>query len=103
MIEDTKIENGNVTFKVWSRSKMGAMCSDREALFQIEIKEAGENKWTSIAGTYETPEIPCDPKCVRMQYFKASQIEQKGDDLHAIEFQSMDLQGYFQKSLMNNV
>jgi hypothetical protein len=103
MIQPLKIENGVYSQEIWSRSKMGAMCSDREALFRIEMREVAPGKWISIAGTFEKPEVPCDPNCVRMQYFKVSQIEQVGNDLHAIEFQSMDLQGYFPKALMNKL
>jgi hypothetical protein len=87
MIEPYKEdENGTITMTCWSRSKMGAMCSDREALFHLEMKKLSPTKWVSIAGTIERPDVPCDPSCVRMQYFKASQVEQVGDDLHTIEF-----------------
>ena len=86
MIEPVKIENGVTTFQAWSRSKMGAMCSDREALYKLESKEIGENKWLTITSTFERPDVPCDPNCVRMQYFKASQTEMIGEDLHNVEF-----------------
>jgi len=45
IITPYKEENGVVSMEVWSRSKMGAMCSDREALFRVEVKKIGENKW----------------------------------------------------------
>jgi hypothetical protein len=103
MIEATKIEGQNLSLAAWTRSKMGAMCSDRETLYRLEIKENGPSKWLSIITTYDSPDVPCDPNCVRIQYFKAAQIEQVGEDLHTVEFQSMDLQGYFPKSLMNKI
>ena len=54
-------------------------------------------------GTFEKEDVPCDPNCVRMQFFKISKCEQKGDDIHAVECWSMDLQGYFPKSMMNKI
>ena len=74
MIEATKIEGQNLTMAAWNRSKMGAMCSDRETLYKCEMKQTGPGKWTFIASTYEDPNIPCNPDCVRIQYFKASEI-----------------------------
>jgi hypothetical protein len=103
MIEPAVIEGSNLTMAAWSRSKLGAMCSDREALYRVQTKNIGPGKWISIATTFDSPDVPCDPNCVRMQYFKASQIEQVGEDLHTVEFQSMDLQGYFPKTLMNKI
>lgn len=48
-------------------------------------------------------EYPPNPKCVAMEFYKAILMETVGNDLHVTEFQSMDLKGYFPKSLMNKV
>jgi len=78
--------DGVTTFAATSRSKMGPMCSDRDALYKIIVKELSPGKMLSISTTYEDPAIPCPDGCVRMQYFKATETEQIGEDLHLTEF-----------------
>ena len=83
--------------------KMGPMISDRESLIHSEIKELAPGKWLVISNAIERDDIPPAPDAVRMEFFKATQYEQVGNDLHFLEFQQMDMKGYFPKSLMNKV
>ena len=103
MVEATKVVDGTLTMQCLARNKMGAMCSDRESLYRLEMKELSPGKYMTISTTFERDDVPCSPDAVRCQYFKGGQYEQKGDDLHCLEFQSMDLMGYFPKSLMNKL
>jgi len=72
MIEEAKEVDGVMTLAATSRSKMGPMCSDRDALYKVIVKPLSDTKTLSISTTYEDPAIPCPDGCVRMQYFKAT-------------------------------
>jgi hypothetical protein len=82
---------------------MGGMLSDRETLIKTDIFVLSDTKQVNISKAIEMEEYPVKPNCVRMDFFKGSQIEVVGNDIHITEFQTMDLKGYFPKSIMNKV
>ena len=102
-VESQKKEDGGIYNVSFTRSKMGGMCSDRENLIRTETFPLSDLKHVVISKAVEMEEYPVAKDCVRMEFFKASQIEQVGNDIHIIEFQTMDLKGYFPKSIMNKV
>jgi len=62
------------------------MISDREFLIYSEIKEIAPGKWLSISNTVEREDVPPTADAVRVEFFKATQYEQVGSDLHFLEF-----------------
>jgi len=54
------------------------------------------NFWTEL-------DHPCPDGCVAAKFMKRGIYEQVGDDVIAHECQTMDLKGYFPKSLMNKL
>ena len=79
-------ENERVTIQ-YSRSKMGALASDRELCIRVVTKKDPiTGKQLSIISNEDHPDCPQNTGAVRMDFFCASQIEQKGNDLHMTEF-----------------
>ena len=79
------------------------MCSDREMVFQCDVIKESPSKYLQIIWTLERPDIQPNPECVRMEFFKIKIWEQQGDDLLCNEAQTVDLSGYFPKSVLNKL
>jgi hypothetical protein len=54
-----------------------------------------------ITQTCQHKDYPERPGVIRMEMFKATMAEQKGNDLHVLEFSNFDMKGYFPVRLMN--
>ena len=68
-------KDGVVTTISYSRSKMGGMLSDRENLIKTDVYKLSDTKIAVISKAVELAEYPVNPECVRMEFFKASQVE----------------------------
>lgn len=66
MVEATKIEDGTLSMQCLARNKMGAMCSDRESLYRLEMKELSKGKYMTISTTFDRDDIPCSSDAVRI-------------------------------------
>ena len=88
---------------MFSESKMGSLASNRENLIEMTLHKMDEKKFIYISKTVERDDVPVKKGCVRMEMFKATQIEQVGDDCVLTEFSNFDLKGYFPSSLFNMV
>jgi len=88
---------------MYSVSKMGSLASDRENLIEMTLHELDEKKFIYISKTVERDDVPVKAGCVRMEIFKATHVEQVGEDIELTEFSNFDLKGYFPSSLFNMV
>jgi len=88
----------------YARSKMGALASDRESCVRVVTKKDHANgKALSLISNEDHPDCPKNTGAVRMEFFCASEIQKKGNDVHLTEFQQMDLKGYFPTMVMNKL
>ena len=88
---------------MFSESKMGSLASNRENLIEMTLHEKGPKSFIYISKTVERDDIPVKSGCVRMEIFKATHVEQVGEDVVLTEFSNFDLKGYFPSSLFNMV
>lgn len=98
-------DKGNLNGLVFNRSSLGPMCSDRAFLYKFELRrdEVNPKKIHMQIYTTEKPGFQLPEECVVITLFKTGIYEQVGNDVVALEAQTMDLKGYFPKSLMNKL
>lgn len=87
-----------------SRSKVGAMASDREIVAEMRVQEVdGGNSLFFLCQSVDRDDIPEHDGAVRMMYYKSNMDTQEGADVRIVQFESMDLRGYFPASMMNMI
>ena len=91
-----------MTGTVYLILSLGPMCSNRLCCFDFDVTRDPENpkKITMVMSNVKRP-VP--DGCVEVTCFKYGVYEQVGNDVVAHEAQTMDLKGYFPKSLMNKL
>ena len=91
-------------FLFHTRSKVGAMASDRTSLVEMRIQdvEAGKSLFLGCQSV-DRDDYPHEDDAVRMMYYKTQIYTQEGPDLKLTQFESVDLRGYFPASLMNMI
>lgn len=87
----------------YSYSKMPALMSDRDMLIEVKRNKKTETSRLTVLRSIERDDLPIVKKkgVIRMDFYKASLIEQIGEDIKITEYQTMDLKGYFPARLMN--
>ena len=112
-IEDTLSKAPNIKeFKVFERSdngfimysytKMPALMNDRDMLVEMRKVRRSDGKDLIVLRSVDREDLaPRRPKVIRIEFFKASLVEEKGPDLTILEFQTMNLKGYFPARLIN--
>ena len=91
-------------FLFTSRSRIGAMASDRDSVVEMKIQEVdGGKSLFFLCQSVERDDFPELDDCVRMKYYKAQMFTQEGPDMRVTTFENVDLRGYFPSSLMNMI
>jgi len=91
-------------FVFHTRYKIGAMAADRESLCDMVLQEIDDGKSLFfVCQSVERDDIPHNPDCVRMMYYKSMMMTQEGPDMRITQFENMDMRGYFPTSLMNMI
>jgi len=91
-------------FLMHTRSKVGAMASDRESLVEMNLQNLDGGKSVFlVCQSVERDDIPHADDAVRMMYYKSIVWTQEGPDARMTQFENMDLRGYFPASLMNMI
>ena len=91
-----------ITMQVRCVFSLGPMMSNRLSIYDAEINRDPENP-KKFHMFFYTVDAPVPDGVVAAQFMKAGTYEQVGDDVFAHECQTMDLKGYFPKSLMNKL
>jgi len=89
---------------MYSRSKIGAMTSDRDNLVQMTINDVdGGKALFQVLQPTELADYPPHDDYVRMVYFKSALYTQEGPDVRVVQFENFDLRGYFPAKLLNMI
>lgn len=87
-----------------SRSKVGAMASDREIVAEMRVQEIDDgNSLFFVSQSVDRDDSPEHDDAVRMMYYRSNMDTQEGPDLRIVQFENMDLRGYFPSSMMNMI
>ena len=87
-----------------SSSKVGAMASNREIVAEMRIQDVDDGKSLFfVCQSVERDDIPEHDGAVRMMYYKSIMYTQEGPDMRIVQFENMDLRGYFPSSMMNMI
>ena len=76
------------------------MMSDRDNVMHLTFKDIDGGSFLSIQ-TVDHPNMPVDPKIVRMFFLGLYFFKQAGQDVKVLEFEYANLKGYLPASLLN--
>lgn len=77
------------------------MMSSRDGIIEIISEVDKQGRAVSILHTKERNDIPVPDNTVRMDFWRGSMIQDRGNDCYYLFFEVMDLKGYVPKSLLN--
>ena len=101
VVEFKMIEKGEHHWIMYSQGKGIMLMSPRDNLIKLTRHPQPDGKILYITQTTTHKDYPERDGIIRMDIFKATMAEQKGPDLHVLEFSNFDMKGYFPVRLMN--
>lgn len=103
-INEPKIdESGKINSTIYCIFSLGPMCSNRLSVYNCEMVRDPQNPKRFIMDFWTQLDHPCPDGCIAAKFYKRGYYEQVGNDVIVHECQTMDLKGYFPKSLMNKL
>ena len=98
-------EKTETDFILYSRRKpIGPITTARDSLLKMTKVKRDDGKVLIITSSVKRDDLmPEKEGIIRMDHYKASLFEQKGDDLHLVDFTSTDMKGYYPPRLMNMI
>ena len=75
--------------------------SARESLAKMILKKQEDGKILFLVHSHERDDFPITDKMIRIQILKGTYMWQEGDDVKSINFNQMNMGGYFPMRLMN--
>ena len=104
ILKDEQSDDGKYIEAVhYTRSKLGAMASDRESILKLSTTKHDDGKLITIISPTEHEDAPKDTGAVRMEFFAGTIWDQVGNDIHMNGVSQLDLKGYFPTMMMNQI
>ena len=75
--------------------------SARESLAKMQTTKEADGKIMFLVHSYESDDYPITDKMIRIQIFKGTHLWQEGNHVKSINFNQMNMGGYFPMRLMN--